>query len=119
MPPGQPTISINDTRGVKVENDVVALTCLSTEGNPPPTFKWKKNGSLLDPIVVETKVPKGTSSSQLTVHLDYSDHLASYSCTVQNSVNQDNPLSFSIQFKVLCKYIYIMTMFVLYGSINS
>ena len=119
VPPGQPTISINDTRPVKVENDVVALTCLSTEGNPPPTFKWTKNGLVLNSNIVETKVPKETSSSQLTVHLDYSDHLASYSCTVQNSVNQDNPLSVSIQLQVLCKYIYIMTMFVLYGSINS
>lgn len=117
MPPGQPTISINDTRPIKVENDVVALTCLSTGGNPPPTFKWTKNGLVLNSNIVETKVPKGRSSSQLTVHLDYSDHLASYSCTVQNSVNQDNPLSVSIQIQVLCKYIYFMTIFLCMGQL--
>ena len=103
VPPGQPSITSNDTRPVKVENDIVTLTCSSSGGNPAPTFTWTKNGVVLNSNIVETKVPKGLSSSQLTVHLDYSDHLATYSCNVQNSVNQNTPLSASTQFSVLCK----------------
>ncbi|XP_052061423.1 cell adhesion molecule DSCAM-like isoform X3 [Mytilus californianus] len=99
--PGPPSIQINDTRPQKVENDVVSLTCSSSGGNPPPEFTWTKNGLVLNSNKVETKVPKGLSSSQLTVHLDYSDHLASYSCSVKNSVNQDNPFSTSTQISVL------------------
>ncbi|CAC5419869.1 CADM3 [Mytilus coruscus] len=99
--PGPPSITINDTRPQKVENDVVSLTCSSLGGNPPPEFTWTKNGLVLNSNKVETKVPKGLSSSQLTVHLDYSDHLASYSCSVKNSVNQDNPFSTSTQISVL------------------
>ncbi|XP_076113072.1 hemicentin-1-like isoform X14 [Mytilus galloprovincialis] len=99
--PGQPSISINDTRPQKVENDVVSLTCSSSGGNPPPEFTWTKNGLVLNSNIIVTKVPNGLSSSQLTVHLDYSDHLAPYSCSVRNSVNQNNPFSTSTQISVL------------------
>ncbi|XP_063441730.1 hemicentin-1-like isoform X11 [Mytilus trossulus] len=99
--PGQPSISINDTRPQKVEKDVVSLTCSSSGGNPPPEFTWTKNGLVLNSNIIVTKVPNGLSSSQLTVHLDYSDHLAPYSCSVRNSVNQNNPYSTSTQISVL------------------
>lgn len=105
MAPGQPSISINDTRPQKVEKDVASLTCSSSGGNPPPEFTWTKNGLVLNSNIIVTKVPNGLSSSQLTVHLDYSDHLAPYSCSVRNSVNQNNPFSTSTQISVLCKYL--------------
>lgn len=101
LPPGQPVLEINDSRPVKVENDVIALTCSSAGGNPAPMFTWTKNGKVLNSNIVETKVPKGLSSSLLTVHLDFTDHLATYSCSVQNSVNSDKPYSVSTVFQVL------------------
>ncbi|KAJ8316286.1 hypothetical protein KUTeg_006300 [Tegillarca granosa] len=94
IPPGSPSLSINDTRSSFVEGDVIVLICHTEGGNPAPTIKWSKNNELLPSTAsINTLIPRGRSSSQLTITLDRSDHQAQYTCVVFNTLNQDRPLT--------------------------
>ncbi|KAL4228916.1 hypothetical protein ACF0H5_011957 [Mactra antiquata] len=90
LPPGPPTITSNVSSSLFIENTVILLTCSSSGGKPPPTMLWLKNGQSINSA---NYIPSenGTSSSQITITLQRSDHSANYSCKVFNQANQNAP----------------------------
>ena len=120
VPPTQPTIKVNDSRSSYVEGDFISLTCETTGANPKPVFQWTKraSGASVDVtselLTNEHSVAKNKSSSQIVVPVDYTDHQATYTCSVYNSINQNSPLTVSKDFTILCKSMEMWLNFMFY-----
>lgn len=109
MPPGAVSITTNVSSNQFVENSVISFTCSSSGGKPPPAYRWLRNGQPLNsaiytPPPTGTEHHLGTSSSQIVVHLQRSDHSANYTCEVYNQANQNAPVRETRMISVQCKY---------------
>ncbi|XP_069119334.1 cell adhesion molecule DSCAML1-like [Argopecten irradians] len=106
VPPGAPSLVLNDTRPSLREGDYVSLTCSSSGANPTPTFRWtrKIDGITEDvpssAILSENIQAKVQSSSQIVIALRQRDNGAEYMCEVFNTLNADNTLSTTHTFSV-------------------
>ncbi|XP_064602372.1 hemicentin-2-like isoform X2 [Liolophura sinensis] len=92
--PGVPEITLDGSTSPLTEGASLTLTCNSTGGNPSPTLVWKRNGQEVN-AGPTTKGPNAgdPASRQLTRQLDWTDHLATYTCEAVNEVNQAQPAS--------------------------
>ncbi|XP_060076285.1 hemicentin-1-like [Ylistrum balloti] len=106
VPPGAPSLFVNDTRPDLNEGDYVSLTCNSSGANPAPTFRWTRriDGIKEDvpssAILTENIQTKVQSSSQIVIALQPRDNGAEYMCEVFNSLNAASTLSSTHVFSV-------------------
>lgn len=65
------------------EGSRLTLTCDVSEGDPPLSFEWKKNGGELDSEVTVNNI--GDFTSWLRIDIIQIKHAGNYTCSVRNA----------------------------------
>ncbi|XP_033758138.1 hemicentin-1-like [Pecten maximus] len=82
-PPGLPTITQMPT-SVPNENEIVSLTCNTSNGVPSPNITWTKNGTTLFNNIITTATETLVSSTLTFVANYVNDKGAVFRCTTMN-----------------------------------
>ena len=96
----QPEFSVQPQNATKIEGDNVTFTCNAT-GNPAPTFRWTKNGSVL---TTGSRISLSSDGKQLTVANVTREDSGQYVCEATNNVT--TVASDSATLNVKCKITY-------------
>ena len=96
----QPEFSLHPQNATKIEGDNVTFTCNAT-GNPAPTFRWTKNGSVL---TTGSRIRLSSDGKQLTLTNVTREDSGQYVCEATNNVT--TVASDSATLNVKCKITY-------------
>ena len=96
----QPEFSVQPQNATKIEGSNVSFTCNAT-GNPAPTFRWTKNGSVL---TTGSRISLSSDGKQLTVANVTREDSGQYVCEATNNVT--TVASDSATLNVKCKITY-------------
>ena len=96
----QPEFSVHPQNETKTEGDNVTFTCNAT-GNPAPTFRWTKNGSVL---TTGSRISLSSDDKQLTLTNVTREDSGQYVCEATNNVT--TVPSDSATLNVECKITY-------------
>ena len=78
----QPEFSVHPRNATKIEGDNVTFTCNAT-GNPAPTFRWTKIGSVL---TKGSNISLSSDGKQLTITNVTKEDSGQYVCEATNNV---------------------------------
>ena len=94
----QPQFSLHPKNKTKTEGDNVTFTCNAT-GNPSPTFRWTKNGSVL---TAGSRISLSSDDKQLTITNVIRGDSGQYVCEAINDVTtvQSNSATLNVQCKI-------------------
>ena len=96
----QPEFSVHPQNATQIEGSNVSFTCNAT-GNPAPTFRWTKNGSVL---TTSSRISFSSDGKQLTVTNVTREDSGQYVCEATNNVT--TVASDSATLNVKCKITY-------------
>ena len=90
----------------KTEGDNVTFTCNAT-GNPAPTFRWSKNGSVL---TAGSRISLSLDRKQLTIKNVTREDSGQYVCEATNSVTtvQSNSATLNVKCKIFYYNYYLI-----------
>ena len=94
-----PLITTQPQGGLVYEGGNVTLSC-NASGNPVPTIKWTRNGSVLTSSVL--RISFGAESRELTITIVNRTDMGEYRCVANNSVG--NVTSDAATLDVQCEY---------------
>ena len=102
----QPEFSVHPQNETKTEGDNVTFTCNAT-GNPAPTFRWSKNGSVL---TAGSRISLSQDGKQLTITNVTRDDSGQYVCEATNSVKtvQSNSATLNVKCKIFYYNYYLI-----------
>ena len=94
----QPEFSLHPKNKTKTEGDNVTFTCNAT-GNPSPTFRWTKNGSVL---TAGSRISLSSGDKQFTITNVIRGDSGQYVCEATNDVTtvQSNSATLNVQCKI-------------------
>ena len=93
-------ITAHPKNAIRVEGDVVTLSCNAT-GNPEPSISWTKDGS---PISSNSRISLSADNKQLTVTNVSRTDSGKYLCVANNKIG--NVTWSAALLEVQCKYQY-------------
>ena len=96
----QPEFSVHPQNATKTEGDNVTFTCNAT-GNPAPTFRWTKNGSVL---TTGSRISFSSDSKQLTITNVTREDSGQYVCKAANNVRtvSSDSATLNVKCKITC-----------------
>ena len=94
----QPEFSVHPQNVTQTEGDIVTFTCNAT-GNPAPTFRWTKNGSVL---TTGSRISFSSDSKQITITNVTREDGGQYVCEATNNVRTvpSNSATLNVQCKI-------------------
>ena len=98
----QPEFSVHPQNATKIEGDNVTFTCNAT-GNPAPTFRWTKNGSVL---TTGSRIRLPSDGKQLTLTNVTREDSGQYVCEATNNVRTvpSDSATLNVQCKITYNY---------------
>ena len=92
----QPEFSVHPQNATKIEGDNVTFTCNAT-GNPAPTFRWTRNGSVLTTGL-------SLDGKQLTITNVTREDSGQYLCEATNNLTTvpSDSATLNVQCKITC-----------------
>ena len=98
----QPEFSVHPQNATKIEGDNVTFTCNAT-GNPAPTFRWTRNGSVLTTGL-------SLDGKQLTITNVTREDSGQYVCEATNNVTTvpSNSATLNVQCKITYYNFYLI-----------
>ena len=96
----KPEFSVHPQNATKIEEDNVTFTCNAT-GNPAPTFRWTKIGSVLR---TGSRISLSSDGKQLTITNVTREDSGQYVCEATNNVTTvpSDSATLNVQCKITC-----------------
>ena len=96
----QPEFSVHPPNATKIEGDNVTFTCNAT-GNPAPTFRWTKIGSVL---TTDSRISLLSHGKHLTITNVTREDSGQYVCEATNNVTivPSDSATLNVQCKITC-----------------
>ena len=98
----KPEFSVHPQNATQIEGSNVSFTCNAT-GNPAPTFRWNKNGSVL---TTGSRISLSSDGKQLTLTNVTREDSGQYVCEATNNVRTvpSDSATLNVQCKITSNY---------------